>query len=62
MSTANAGFRGPTPGSYVSESDYFETEWQRAFWGSNYQRLLRIKRHYHPFSYLRLTMGLEAIS
>jgi hypothetical protein len=23
----------PSPGSYVSESDYFEADWQNAFWG-----------------------------
>ena len=29
----------PNPGSYVSESDFFEKDWQRAFWGENYPRL-----------------------
>jgi len=36
------------PGSYVSESNYFEKKWQRAFWGDNYTRLLRIKKKYGP--------------
>jgi FAD/FMN-containing dehydrogenase len=36
------------PASYVSESDYFEEDWRRAFWGSNYARLARIKRRYDP--------------
>jgi FAD/FMN-containing dehydrogenase len=36
------------PASYVSESDYFESDWRRAFWGSNYPRLARIKRRYDP--------------
>ena len=35
-------------GSYVSESDYFERDWQRAFWGPNYDRLRRIKDRYDP--------------
>ena len=35
-------------GSYVSESDYFNASWREAFWGSNYSRLLGIKRHYDP--------------
>jgi len=35
-------------GSYVAESDYFEAEWQRSFWGPNYQRLLAIKERYDP--------------
>ena len=38
----------PQPGSYVSESDYFEPEWQRAFWGANHERLLAVKRKYDP--------------
>jgi FAD/FMN-containing dehydrogenase len=38
----------PEGGSYVSESDFFEREWQEAFWGSNYARLLAIKRTYDP--------------
>jgi hypothetical protein len=38
----------PAPGSYVAESDYFEPTWQRAFWGSNYQRLAAVKRRYDP--------------
>ncbi|MBN9559799.1 MAG: FAD-binding oxidoreductase [Alphaproteobacteria bacterium] len=36
------------PGSYVSESNYFEPNWQRSFWGSNYPRLLAVKRQYDP--------------
>jgi FAD/FMN-containing dehydrogenase len=38
----------PDPGSYVSESNYFEERWQRAFWGANYSRLRSIKRKYDP--------------
>src|SRR5262249_378253 len=38
----------PDPGSYVSESNYFEKSWQRAFWGSNYVRLRNIKKKYDP--------------
>jgi hypothetical protein len=38
----------PTPGSYVSESDFFEADWQQAFWGSNYERLVAVKRRYDP--------------
>lgn len=33
-------------GSYLSESDYFEQDWQRSFWGSNYPQLAAIKRKY----------------
>jgi hypothetical protein len=35
-------------GAYVNECDYFLDDWQRAFWGTNYPRLDRIKRRYDP--------------
>jgi FAD/FMN-containing dehydrogenase len=38
----------PTGGSYLSESDYFESNWAQAFWGSNYPRLEAVKRKYDP--------------
>lgn len=38
----------PEAGSYVSESDFFEPDWQKAFWGDNYARLLQVKRRYDP--------------
>jgi FAD/FMN-containing dehydrogenase len=38
----------PQPGSYVSESDYFEPSWQQSFWGANYSRLLAVKQKYDP--------------
>ncbi|HWF76362.1 MAG TPA: FAD-binding protein [Caulobacteraceae bacterium] len=38
----------PQAGSYVNETDYFQDDWQRAFWGPNYPRLLRVKRRYDP--------------
>jgi FAD binding domain/Berberine and berberine like len=38
----------PNAGSYVSESNFFEPNWQSAFWGPNYERLLEIKRRYDP--------------
>jgi len=38
----------PVGGSYVSESDFFESDWQRSFWGSNYPRLAAIKKKYDP--------------
>ena len=36
----------PGAGSYVSESDFFEEEWPRAYWGANYPRLLAVKDTY----------------
>ncbi|KQR78517.1 hypothetical protein ASG35_08800 [Burkholderia sp. Leaf177] len=38
----------PRVGSYVSESDFFERDWQDAFWGVHYPRLLAIKKSYDP--------------
>jgi FAD/FMN-containing dehydrogenase len=38
----------PKPASYVSETDYFQSDWQTAFWGEHYPRLLQIKRRYDP--------------
>jgi hypothetical protein len=36
------------PASYVNETNYFQDEWQKAFWGNNYARLIRVKDRYDP--------------
>ena len=38
----------PRSGSYVNETNYFERDWKRGFWGDNYARLLAIKHKYDP--------------
>jgi Berberine and berberine like len=38
----------PAPGSYVAESNFFNANWQQAFWGSNCNRLLAVKDQYDP--------------
>ena len=38
----------PQAGAYVNECDYFQKDWQKAFWGSNYPRLAHVKRRYDP--------------
>lgn len=38
----------PNGGSYVSESDYFEKDWQHSFWGNHYPRLHAVKMKYDP--------------
>jgi FAD/FMN-containing dehydrogenase len=38
----------PRAGAYVSESNYFQRDWQSAFWGANYARLAAVKQAYDP--------------
>jgi FAD/FMN-containing dehydrogenase len=38
----------PNAGSYMSESNFFQRDWQQSFWGSNYERLRRVKDKYDP--------------
>jgi FAD/FMN-containing dehydrogenase len=38
----------PRVGSYVWETDYFQANWQDAFWGENYARLRAVKDKYDP--------------
>ena len=46
------------PGSYVSESDFFERAWQQSFWGSNYARLAAVKEYYDPDGLLFVHHGV----
>jgi hypothetical protein len=66
VSAAMKIIRDATPGSgsYVNETDYFEPDWQRSFWGGNYQRLSEIKRKYDPegLFYCHHCVGSEAWS
>ena len=50
VQAAMAALRAAAPdaGAYVNECDYFQPDWQNAFWGSNYPRLARVKRRYDP--------------
>jgi FAD/FMN-containing dehydrogenase len=63
ISRAMGELRGiaPAAGSYVAESDYFETNWQQSYWGPNYPRLLAIKRKYDPqgLFFVRHGVGTE---
>jgi len=34
----------PSSGAYLNEADRMEPDWQRSFWGQNYDRLLALKR------------------
>ena len=38
----------PLGGSYLSESNYFNDDWARAYWGSHHPRLSGVKTKYDP--------------
>lgn len=40
----------PNAGTYANEADYFEPNWQQAFFGKYYPKLLEIKKKYDPAS------------
>jgi hypothetical protein len=43
-------FKALTPGGgcYMNEGDYTEEDWQQTFFGSNYAKLLQVKKTYDP--------------
>ena len=38
----------PNSGTYAPESDYYEPDWEKNFFGDNYERLKAIKEKYDP--------------
>ncbi|KAI8258043.1 FAD-linked oxidoreductase ZEB1 [Colletotrichum sp. SAR 10_77] len=40
----------PDSGAYINEADDREPDWQKTFWGRNYDRLREIKKKYDPDS------------
>jgi FAD/FMN-containing dehydrogenase len=48
----------PGAGSYISETDYFRTDWREAFWGPNYARLKKIKDRYDPDGFFVVHHGV----
>ncbi|KAF7672571.1 fad binding domain protein [Alternaria burnsii] len=38
----------PNSGTYFNEADASEPDWQRSFWGDNYEKLRQIKEKYDP--------------
>jgi len=53
-----------TPGSdaYVNEAEFNQKNWQTEFWGSNYNRLLGIKKKWDPSSLFYATVGVGSES
>lgn len=48
----------PDGGAYVSESDYFQNDWRRAYWGANSTRLAAVKRKYDPANLFHVHNGI----
>jgi FAD/FMN-containing dehydrogenase len=51
-----------TAPTYVSECDYFQRDWQQAFWGPHYPRLLAAKRRYDPDGLFVIHHGVGTIA
>lgn len=53
----------PDTGAYFNEPDSYEPEWQHAFFGKHYARLIEIKQKYDPMNVLwcRQCVGSEAL-
>ena len=49
-------------GSYVWETDFFQPNWQDAFWGENYARLRAVKDKYDPEGLFFLHHGVGSES
>jgi FAD/FMN-containing dehydrogenase len=52
----------PRIGSYVWETDFFQANWQDAFWGENYARLSEVKAKYDPEGLFFLHHGVGSES
>ncbi|KAH7130580.1 FAD/FMN-containing isoamyl alcohol oxidase-like protein MreA [Dendryphion nanum] len=53
---------GPDGATYVNEGDLYEPNWQDAYWGSNYPKLLQIRKKWDPKGvfYTQTTPGTES--
>ncbi|KAF2739860.1 FAD-binding domain-containing protein [Polyplosphaeria fusca] len=52
---------GPDGATYVNEGDLNEPNWQESYWGSNYPRLLELRKKWDPAGvlYTKTTPGTE---
>ena len=46
-------------GTYVSESTFFESDFQHFYWGSNDLRLAEVKKKYDPDNFFRLNQNIK---
>jgi hypothetical protein len=47
-------------GAYVSESNFFESDFQHSYWGNNYSRLAETKRRYDPDGLFFVHNGIDS--
>ncbi|KAI0877409.1 FAD binding domain-containing protein [Hypoxylon argillaceum] len=52
----------PEGGSYVNEADVEEPEWQKAFYGNNYARLVEVKTSWDPWNLFYVPAGVGSES
>ena len=54
----------PNSGAYINEADAFDPDWKVNFFGSNYDRLLQIKRRWDPNNvfWVKAGVGSDALS
>ncbi|KAF2003285.1 FAD-binding domain-containing protein [Amniculicola lignicola CBS 123094] len=52
---------GPDGATYVNEGDLYEPNWQTSYWGSNYPKLLQVRKKWDPEGvfYTQTTPGTE---
>jgi len=62
IDAATAALRplAPVGGSYVSESNYFNKDWRRAYWGPHYPKLAAVKARYDPDGLFIMHNGVGA--
>ncbi|KAI0909507.1 FAD binding domain-containing protein [Ustulina deusta] len=52
----------PEGGSYINEGDIEEPEWQKAFFGNNYARLVEVKTSWDPWNLFYTPVGVGSES
>ena len=50
----------PNAGAYVSESSFFQPDWQHAYWGEHYDRLSSVKQRYDPDGLFFVHQGVNS--